>query len=40
MEINIFFERNFRVVAIIKLKRDVAGAGISGIIVGKFRHKQ
>ena len=40
MEVNIFFEKNFWVVATIELKRDVTGASILGSIVSKFRYWQ
>ncbi len=40
MRVNILFERDSGVVATIEFERGMIGAGIFGIIVGKFRHWQ
>ncbi len=38
MEVNILFERDFWIVVAIEFEQSVIGAGILGIVVGKFRH--
>ncbi len=40
MGVHILFEGDFGVIAAMELKRDVTGAGILGIVVGKLRHWQ
>ncbi len=37
-EVNVLFERDSGVVAAIEFERGVTGAGILGVVVGKFRH--
>ena len=40
MEVNIFFEKDSEMVVVIELKIGMTGAGIFGIVIGKFRHWQ